>query len=157
MESDGKGDFLGRGWSFPPNFDRDRQGVDMTEKNEDIHRSLHILLTTTAGERVMQPKYGCNLDDLLFEALDTTNKALIKDRVRTAILYFEPRIDLLDVKIEARNELEGELVVEVDYLIRATNSRFNFVFPFYRNEGTEIGFFTGTGGGAGPLGPTGAR
>jgi uncharacterized protein len=143
LDQAGRMDFLGKGWSFPPNFDMDAQTVDMTEKNEDIRKSLQILLTTTAGERVMQPKYGCNMEDLLFESLDTTTKTLIQDRVRTAILYFEPRIDLKRVELNAGNELEGELLIEVDYVVRATNSRFNFVFPFYRNEGTEIGFFTG--------------
>lgn len=139
----GRMDFLGKGWSFPPNFDMDAQTVDMTEKNEDIRKSLQILLTTTAGERVMQPKYGCNMEDLLFESLDTTTKTLIIDRIRTAILYFEPRIDAKRIELNAGNELEGELLIEIDYVVRATNSRFNFVFPFYRNEGTEIGFFTG--------------
>ncbi len=139
----GRMDFLGRGWSFPPSFDPDTQTVEITEKNEDIRKSLQILLTTTAGERVLQPKYGCNMEDLLFDSLDTTAKTLIKDRVRTAILYFEPRIDVTRIELNSGNELEGELLIEVDYIVRATNSRFNFVFPFYRNEGTEIGFFTG--------------
>lgn len=143
VESDGKMDFLGKGWSFPPTFDRDAQGVEMTEKNEDIRKSLEILLTTTAGERVMQPKYGCNMEDLLFASLDTTTKTLIKDRIKTAILYFEPRIEVKRINLDTRNELQGELLIEVDYVVVATNSRFNFVFPFYRNEGTEIGFFTG--------------
>jgi uncharacterized protein len=139
----GKIDFLGRGWSFPPNFDIATQTVDMTEKNEDIRKSLLILLTTTAGERVMQPKYGCNMEELLFESLDTTTKTLIKDKIKTAILYFEPRIDVVRIELNTQNELAGELLIEIEYLVRATNSRFNFVFPFYRNEGTEIGFLTG--------------
>lgn len=143
LDQAGRMDFLGKGWSFPPSFDLDTQTVDMTEKNEDIRKSLQILLTTTAGERVMQPKYGCNMEDLLFESLDTTTKTLIKDRIRTAILYFEPRIDVKRIELNTGNELEGELLIEIDYVVRATNSRFNFVFPFYRNEGTEIGFFTG--------------
>ena len=143
MDQAGKMDFLGRGWSFPPDFDPATQSVRMTEKNEDIRKSLQILLTTTAGERVMQPKYGCNMEDLLFESLDTTTKTLIKDRIRTAILYFEPRIDVTGIELNTRSGLEGELVIEIDYLVRATNSRFNFVFPFYRTEGTEIGFLTG--------------
>jgi phage baseplate assembly protein W len=141
--SAGKMDFLGKGWSFPPSFDSDTQSVDVTEKNDDIRKSLQILLTTTVGERVMQPKYGCNMEDLLFESLDTTTKTLIKDRIRTAILYFEPRIDATRIELNPQNGLEGELLIEIDYVVRATNSRFNFVFPFYRNEGTEIGFFTG--------------
>ena len=142
MDKAGKMDFLGKGWSFPPNFDMDTHTVDMTEKNEDIRKSLQILLTTTVGERVMEPKYGCNMEDLLFESLDTTTKTLIKDRIKTAILYFEPRIDATRIELNTQNELEGELLIEIDYVIRATNSRFNFVFPFYRTEGTEIGFLT---------------
>lgn len=136
-------DFLGRGWSFPPNFDADTQGVDMTERNDDIRKSLHILLTTSVGERVMLPKYGCNLEEWLFASLDTTTKTLIKDRIRTSILYFEPRIDVNRIEIDPGNELEGELLIEIDYTVRSTNSRFNFVFPFYRNEGTELRFLTG--------------
>lgn len=139
----GGADFLGRGWSFPPSFNAETRSVELTEKEEDIRKSLQVLLTTTAGERTMQPSYGCNLEELLFESLDTTTKTIIRDKIRTAILYFEPRIDLKGVEIDAANELEGELLIKLDYVVKATNSRFNFVFPYYRNEGTEIGFLTG--------------
>ena len=135
-------DFLGRGWSFPPSFDAALQTVEMTVQNEDIRRSLHILLTTTVGERVMQPRYGCNMEELLFESLDTTTKTVIRDRIKTAILYFEPRIEVERIFLNTTNELEGELLIEIDYLVRSTNSRFNFVFPYYKNEGTEINFLT---------------
>lgn len=142
MQSELQHDFLGRGWSFPPSFDAVLQTVEMTVQNDDIRRSLHILLTTTLGERVMQPRYGCNMEELLFESLDTTTKTVIKDRIKTAILYFEPRIEVERIFLNTTNELEGELLIEIDYLVRATNSRFNFVFPYYRNEGTEINFLT---------------
>ena len=137
-----KDDFLGRGWSFPPNFNVQTQTVDMTEKNDDIQRSLHILLTTSVGERVMEPKYGCNMEDLLFESLDTSTKTIIKDKILTAILYFESRITVNSIEINTQDELEGKLLIEIDYVVNATNSRLNFVFPFYRNEGTEVGFLT---------------
>lgn len=133
-------DFLGRGWSFPPTFNVDLQGVEMTEKNEDIQRSLQILLTTTVGERIMQPKYGCNMDEMIFEGMDTTTKTMMKDKIRTAILFFEPRIDVVSIVMNTVNELEGEILIEIEYVIRATNSRFNFVFPYYVNEGTELNF-----------------
>lgn len=136
-------DFLGRGWSFPPSFDIGSGSVAMTEGVEDIRRSLHVLLTTTAGERVMQPRYGCNLEELLFESLDTTTRSLVKDRIRTAILYFEPRIDVESIEIDVPEGGLGELVVTVSYLVRATNSRYNFVFPFHRGEGTELGALAG--------------
>ena len=135
-------DFLGRGWSFPPSFKLELQSVEMTEKKEDIEKSLHILLTTAMGERIMAPRYGCNMDELVFEALNTTTKTLIKDKIQTSILYFEPRIDVTSIELNDTNQLEGEILVEIEYIIRATNSRFNFVFPYYRNEGTEIAFLT---------------
>ena len=131
-------DFLGVGWSFPPTFNTDMKAVEMTEKEIDIERSLEILLTTTIGERVMQPKYGCNMDTLLFEPLNTTVKTIMIDKIKTAILFFEPRIDAKKITLNAQNELEGEVIVEVDYIVRATNSRFNFVFPYYIKEGTEL-------------------
>lgn len=114
----------------------------MTERNDDIERSLHILLTTTVGERVMQPRYGCNMEEFLFESLDTSTKTLIRDRIKTAILYFEPRIEAKRIELNTTNELEGEILIEIDYVVKATNSRFNFVFPYYRNEGTELNFLT---------------
>jgi hypothetical protein len=135
-------DFLGKGWSFPPAFDAAAKEVKMTEKVEDINRSLQILLSTRIGERIMQPKYGCNMDDMVFEALNTTNITLIKDKVETAILYFEPRIDVERIDVDINNVLEGIILVSIDYVVRATNSRFNFVFPYYRNEGTELTFIT---------------
>lgn len=138
MEGLGATDFLGRGWSFPPSFDLGSGSVEMTEGVEDIRRSLQILLTTTVGERILQPKYGCNLDELLFESLDTTTRSLVVDRIRTAILYFEARIDVETIDIDPSVDGEGELLVSIAYVVRSTNSRHNVVFPFHRNEGTEI-------------------
>ncbi len=135
-------DFLGKGWSFPPAFNKAIRGVEMTEKVEDINRSLQILLTTRKGERVMQPKYGCNMDEMVFEPLSTTIKTIIKDKIKTAILYFEPRIDVIAIAMDTTNELEGEVIIEIEYMVRATNTRFNFVFPYYINEGTELNFLT---------------
>ena len=134
--------FLGRGWSFPPTFNAQMKTVETVEKKDDIEQSLTVLLNTTVGERIMEPKFGCNMEELLFESLNTTTKTLIIDKIRTAILYFEPRIDIEKIEIDPQNELSGELLIEIEYTVRATNSRFNFVFPFYKNEGSEINFLT---------------
>lgn len=131
-------DFLGKGWSFPPTFNITTKSVEVTEKQLDIQRSLEILLTTTVGERVMEPKYGCNMTDLLFEPLNTNMKTTMIDRIQTAILYFEPRIDAKNITLDTADELEGVVLIQVEYVVRATNSRFNFVYPYYIDEGTEI-------------------
>jgi len=131
-------DFLGRGWSFPPAFDQTTAGVAMLEEEADIASSLQILLTTAQGERVMLPGYGCNLEELVFERLDTTTKTLMADKVETAILYNEPRIELESVKLDDTGELEGVILIEVIYRVKTTNSRFNFVYPYYKLEGTDL-------------------
>ena len=51
--------------------------------------------------------------------------------METAILYFEPRIDLERVDIREVNPLEGLIILDIDYSIRVNNSRFNMVIPFY--------------------------
>ncbi len=130
--------FLGRGWSFPPNFERSHGGVDMQEDEEDVKSSLRILLTTMRGERVMLPLYGCNVESQIFEPLDTRQKTLLKDLVETAILYHEARIELEDVDLRDDQALEGVVLIELTYRVKSTNSRFNYVFPFYRNEGTDV-------------------
>ncbi len=109
----------------------------MTTDAEDINRSLEILFTTMKGERVMQPKYGCDLAQFQFEPIDTTMLNYMEDVVRDAILYFEPRIRLIDLTMEPY-ENEGRIDITVEYEIKSTNSRFNFVFPFYKEEGTNL-------------------
>jgi len=133
-----KKSFLGVGWGFPPEFKMGQKSVKMISDEEDIKSSLHILLTTRLGERVMLPEYGCNLEELLFENLDRTLITYIIELIKTAILYHEPRIDVIKIDISETEPLEGKLIIEIEYRIRATNSRTNVVFPFYKEEGTDI-------------------
>ncbi len=114
----------------------------MLEQEADIASSLEILLSTTLGERVMLPEFGCNLEELVFESLDTTTKTLLADKIESVILYYEPRIKLEEVRLDSSRELEGVVLIEVIYRVRTTNSRFNFVFPFYKKEGTDINLTT---------------
>ncbi|MEP2935292.1 MAG: GPW/gp25 family protein [Gilvibacter sp.] len=130
--------FLGVGWGFPPEFNYSNNTTQMTAGELDIQKSLEILLSTRLGERVLLPKYGCNLEELLFEPLDLTLKTYIKDLIKTAILYHEPRIDVLTIRIDSTNELQGEVLIHIEYMIRITNSRGNMVFPFYKEEGSEV-------------------
>jgi phage baseplate assembly protein W len=134
--------FIGRGWSFPPEFNPNSGTVEMLDQEADIASSLGVLLQTARGERVMLPQYGCNLDELIFENLDTRMKTLMTDKIESAILYHEPRIELEKVTLDDSGELEGVIRIGIVYRVRTTNSRFNFVFPFYKLEGTDINLTT---------------
>lgn len=130
-------DFLGQGWAFPPSFSRGANATDMVSKQEDIKQSLEILLSTSLGERFLQPTYGCNLHDYLFESLDDSMKSFLEDLIHTAILLHEPRIKLERIEMLVK-PTEGLILFEIYYWIRTTNTRTNYVYPFYFNEGTDL-------------------
>ena len=130
--------FLGRGWSFPPEFDKAAKAVLMLEEEKDIESSLEILLSTKIGERVMVPTYGCNLDDMVFEAMNLTMLTYMKDLIENAILYHEPRIQLEKLDIDTSDQDEGVLLIVLNYMVRTTNSRYNYVYPYFINEGTNV-------------------
>jgi len=129
--------FLGTGWSFPPSFNQEAGTVDLVSNVEDINQSLNILLSTSLGERVMQSEYGCNLEDYLFESLSSTMIGYIKDRVMNSILYYEPRIIAEKIEVTPDDSVdlfEGRFTIVVEYSIPGTNSRFNYVYDYYKNE-----------------------
>jgi uncharacterized protein len=130
-------DFLGTGWSFPPRFDRDA-GVTMVSGEADIEESLRILFGTQLGERLFQSKYGLDMHSLQFEAMSTTMVTLLEDRIKLSVLLYEPRIEPLLVRVSTPDAVSGELHVELEYRVRATNSRYNLVFPFYRSDSNEL-------------------
>jgi phage baseplate assembly protein W len=130
--------FLGTGWSFPPRFNKETAQVEMTSDEDDIHASLQILLGTAAGERFMNPKYGLDLHEMLFEPMGTTAKNLLKDRINLSILVYEPRIKLLSLELDTTAELEGKIILIIEYAVRATNSRYNLVYPFYSTDSNEV-------------------
>ncbi len=132
--------FLGRGWAFPPTFNANSGEVELVEDIEDIRQSLAILLSTSLGERILQPEYGCNLSDYQFEPLSATNIGFIRDLVSNAILFFEPRIRVEEVRVTdglGLDAREGRVLIDVEFTVRSTNSRFNFVYDFYRTEGSQ--------------------
>lgn len=137
MAEDNKS-FLGSGWSFPPRFLDSTEGLELSHNDRDIAESIYILLSTTPGERVMNPGYGCNLHSMVFSSINTSMKTRMEDMISTAILYYEPRINLVAINIDDTNQMEGKLEVNIVYDIKGTNSRKNMVYPFYLTEGTDI-------------------
>lgn len=130
--------FLGQGLHFPPAFDKRRGDIVLVRGEEDIAQSLQIILSTELGERMLNPEFGANLTPLVFETIDPSLISLMEDTVRTALIYHEPRILVNGVRIQQTQWLEGEIRIEVDYTVRSTNSRFNFVYPFYLEEGSDV-------------------
>ena len=130
--------FLGSGWQFPPAFAGKGRRAAMAQGEADIRESLFLLLSTSPGERVMQPDYGCGIKDMVWETFDSSTVTDLVDRVERAILFFEPRIRAEGVEVDLSREDEGLLSIIVNYRVRGTNNRSNMVYPFYFLEGTNL-------------------
>jgi len=130
--------YLGKGWDFPPTFLEKQGEVKIISDIEDIEKSLQTIITTRRGERVMRPKFGCDLTDQIFENLNATQTTIMKNRIKEAIVLYEPRIELIKIILDTQNFLEGKFLIKIEYIIRATNTRRNIVFPYYLTEATDI-------------------
>jgi phage baseplate assembly protein W len=130
MGADAGRSFLGTGWAFPPRFGR-AGTVGMVSDEQDIRESLQVIMSTTPGERVMHPTFGCGLRAVVFEQVDESLKTRIKDIVLRAVTQCEHRVlvELVAVHVDADDA--ALLHIELGYRIRATNTAANLVFPFY--------------------------
>lgn len=133
-----KNTFLGRGWSFPPSFEKELKSVDMVEDEVDIAQSLKLILSTRPGERLTNPEFGCAIHEYVFDPINPTTKYLLREAIEKSVLYFEPRITLNEVIIDSDRELDGIVDIKLEYTIRKINVRSNIVFPFYKLEGTLV-------------------
>jgi phage baseplate assembly protein W len=125
--------FLGVGWGFPVALDV-RGDVRVAAYEEDIRQAIFLILETNPGERVMRPDFGAGLKTLVFEPLNNTTIALCQHKVEEALILWEPRITVIDVRVTA-DPPTMRLDVAVDYQIRSTNTFYNLVYPFYLQEG----------------------
>jgi phage baseplate assembly protein W len=121
--------FLGKGWQFPVAVDGGG-ALAVAEYEESVRQSIWIILGTAKGERAMRPDFGCGIYDMVFGVNSSTASSEAAEEVRDALVSFEPRIDVLDVQVSPGGD--GEVMyVSIDYQVRATNTVFNMVYPFY--------------------------
>lgn len=122
-------EFLGRGWNFPIAVDGGR--ILECSQEDKVREAIEIILRTAPGERVTRPDFGCGIHDLVFETLSNDMLGRVITAVGSALATWEPRIDVLDVGAQQDTEHPNRVLIEIDYRVRSTNSRFNLVFPFY--------------------------
>jgi phage baseplate assembly protein W len=125
--------FLGKGWAFPI---RPRNGrLRLTAQEEAVRNSIFLILGTAPGERVMRPDFGCGINELVFRPNTAALRGAVRASVREALVRWEPRIDVLDVSVEAAPDAANHLLIRVDYRLRSNNALYNLVYPFFLQEG----------------------
>jgi phage baseplate assembly protein W len=133
---DGVRSFLGTGWAFRFGVDG-RGGIAMASEEQAIERSIRLILSTAKGERRMRPNFGCGIHDLVFAPNDATTAGLIRYHVTEALGWWEPRIDVNEVDVRTDVDDPARVLVEIRYIIKATNDERSLVYPFYKIPGEE--------------------
>jgi phage baseplate assembly protein W len=129
--------FLGTGWAFP--LQPDGTGSFVFVSGQDaVSQGIELVLGTSPGERQMRPEFGCDIYELVGEANTSSLRGMVAQKVRTALNRWEPRIDVLDVRVDSPEERRNQLNITIDYRIRSNNAVFNLVYPFFLTEGTEV-------------------
>jgi len=123
-------DFIGRGIMFPLRVDQSGS-IAMTSGVDDLDSSIRMVLATAPGERLMRPRFGCRIWELLFEPINANTMGLMSVAVRDALGQWEPRIAVEDVVVSPDEADQGRVHIHIAYTVRTTNDRRNLVYPFY--------------------------
>lgn len=131
-------EFLGSGWAFPVTFSEANNRLNVTKYEDNINQMIDIIMKTTFGERSFAPQMGSGLQQFFFREMTATVKGEIREAVRIALLDNEPRIKVLEVLVVFADMKTGLVEITIDYEYNQTNTRHNYVYPFYLKEGTNL-------------------
>ena len=123
-------DFLGRGMAFPLGLDQGR-GIKLVSGPDDVEQSIRIILSTRPGERQKRPTFGCRLQEMVFRPNNSHTHQSIKDVIMEALIQWEPRLRDLDVKVRPDQDDIDRINIEIEYMLRDSNTPRNLVYPFY--------------------------
>jgi phage baseplate assembly protein W len=83
----------------------------------------------------MRPTFGFCIHDLVFQPNTAAFRGIVQQKVQESLTKWEPRIDVIDVRVETPPEGRNYLLIRIDYRIRTNNALYNLVYPFFLNEG----------------------
>ncbi|OFZ09771.1 MAG: hypothetical protein A3D92_12495 [Bacteroidetes bacterium RIFCSPHIGHO2_02_FULL_44_7] len=124
-------EILGRGWSFPPSFSKIDHQAKMISGEEDVEASIHLIILTKLGERVMRNGYGSNIYELLFEPLNENMKTYMASSLKDSLADNEPRINVESLSLVQNDPGLGRVEIKIEFTLIETNVARNLVLPFY--------------------------
>ena len=129
-------DFVGNGFRFPIRVNA-RGGLSWSEGPARIADAIWLVIATARGERVMRPRFGAGVQEILFQPNTAATRAALAGAIKSALTAWEPRIDVIDVRADAPHGDPSQVIVTIEYQIRTTNQVFNVVYPFFLQEGVR--------------------
>lgn len=111
-----------------PYFELSLKGIRMTSLDEHIKYCLKTLLFTRKGERSLYPQMGSRLIDFMFRQHSARMMDEIKEDIKRTIAENEPRVEVLEVLIDAQALNVETASIKIRYKIIATDQTDSFGF-----------------------------
>ena len=86
---------------------------------EAVKTNIRLLLQTNQGERLFQPNLGVNLRQLLFEQMTEDLQIQIENNIVDVFERWLPFVNLTNINIERRNDVD-QTNVNIEFNIRRT-------------------------------------
>ena len=126
---------LGVGWAFPI---EPRNGSLRFAAYEDlVEQAVQLILLTEPLERPRLPELGAGLRQFVFEPNGPATHRELERRIARALTEWEPRIKVENVTVSADQDRPNAALIDIDYVVRGTNTSHNLVFPFFLVEGAS--------------------
>ena len=123
-------DYIGTGIRFPLCLGQGK-GIAISSGPDDVEQSIRLILSTRPGERQQRPSFGCRLQEMVFRPNNSHTHASIRDVIMEAVVQWEPRVRDLDVVVRPDSDDVDRINIEIEYLLRDSNTPRNLVYPFY--------------------------
>jgi len=110
-------------------FDINKEGITVSETNSDVEiltneqsvlESVFNIILTQPTERVMNPTFGCNLNQFLFQHITIWYASRIADEILSALKRDETRIENLDIIV---TPLPDEYTFEITIVFNVNTNK----------------------------------
>jgi phage baseplate assembly protein W len=93
--------------------------VRLTELDA-VKRAIKNIVMTNKYERLLNPRFGAGINDLLFEPMSPLTTMTLRDAIEDTIVTYEPRADLITLDV-VPDDLNQTYYVDIVFSLRSTN------------------------------------
>jgi phage baseplate assembly protein W len=128
--------FFGVGLQQPFKINPSTGKTGLVSGVDNIEQSIRAILSTKPGERLYHKDFGVDLSALIFEPQSSATLKSVEEKIISGLMQFQTMIIVDSVGFEL-NATEGLINVDVSFTIRTTNTRGNYVYPYYIKEANQ--------------------
>ena len=94
-----------------------------------ITRSVRNIVETIPTEKYFDSLFGTDVRDSLFENFTNSTVTILTDQIRTSILNYEPRVENINVEVNAKHDLNAiEIIIFFDIVgLNVPTQSFSFI------------------------------